>query len=119
MAEWDENWKDKVIARIQNRLKWDQWVDLVYLPSMNAFITDGIWECFNVKEIMIPAYMVVKDLELVGAILSTLLEDMSKSLERGVEYKILEGFELFGKRYLLNERPLYFELEEAEVEISL
>lgn len=112
MADSTENWNENVIARIQNRLNKDQCVNLVYLPSMGVFITEGIFQVFGIKEIVIPSYLVIKDLELIGSILSTILEDMARCAERGQNYKMIERFELFGKNYVIDEKPLYFELSE-------
>lgn len=106
--------QDKVIAKIENRLNKNQFVNLVYLPSMNSFITDGIYEMFGYKEILVPAYMVIKDIELVGAIISTLLEDMTVCFEKGLAYKGVGKFELFGSRYTLDERDLFYELTEEK-----
>lgn len=116
MSNSNYEYEDKIIAKIENRLNKDQFVNLVYLPSLNAFITDGIYEMFGHKEILVPAYMVVKDIELVGAIISIVLEEMTVCSEKGTEYRAVEKFELFGSKYVLIENPLFYELTEEKEE---
>jgi hypothetical protein len=108
------------IAEIKNRHREDEIVHILYVPSFNAFITEGIHDIFGLKEILIPAYMVVKDLELIGSIISIILEDMSVAREQNDSFKFTKKFELMGKCYVMEEKELYVELlEEKEDPFNL
>ncbi len=106
---WEET---PIIASINNGEDPEEVVHILYVPSKNAFLTSGISRLFGKKEIMVPAYMVVKDLELIGAIISVILEDLTQARERNLAFNYGSGFELFGRKYILTERSDCMELGE-------
>jgi len=112
----DQSGKDDeiIIATIRNSRNEGEKVNIVYLPSFNSFITDGIHAIFGQKEILIPAYMVLKELDLVGEIVSTILEDMSLSQEHGEDFRFTDHFELMGKKYKIEEKELWVDLVEQK-----
>jgi hypothetical protein len=118
MTDQREKEARMVIATIRNQKNSNEAVDIVYLPSFNSFITEGIYAIFGQKEILIPVYMVLKDLDLVGAIVSTILEDMSLSRENGENFRFVEHFELMGKNYKIEEKELWVELMEQREDFA-
>ncbi len=101
-----------VIATIQNREDPSQNIAIVYVAEKNAFVTSGIEHTFGIKEILIPAYMIVKDLRLMGAILSVILEKISHACETESSFYYVPQFEVLGQWYSLTESGEYMMLEE-------
>jgi hypothetical protein len=60
MTDSNETKKDdQVIGTIANKRNPDQVVEIMYLRNENAFCTSGIRSLLNMKEILIPVYMVL------------------------------------------------------------
>ncbi|RLB16645.1 MAG: hypothetical protein DRG63_04995 [Deltaproteobacteria bacterium] len=104
----------RVIAIIQNRENPTQEVAILYVAEENGFVTSGITRHFGVREIFIPAYMVVKDLDLTGTIVAAILEDISQAHEAESAFEYRPFFEVMGKGYLLRKSGGYMMLEEAQ-----
>lgn len=102
-----------VIATIENTKDKGQTVDIVYLREMNAFVTSGIWNHFAEKEMLIPAHLVIDDIELMGTIVSAILEELSKSRDRESTFKYPEVFEVLGETYTMTEDKGYMRLDKA------
>ncbi len=101
-----------VIAVIENRQNPSQNIEVVYLAERNAFVTSGIENNFGIREILIPAYMVIKDIRLIGAILSVILEKISLACETESIFHYVPEFEVLGQSYSLKELEGYMILEE-------
>jgi hypothetical protein len=91
------------VASIENKRNPSQVVYLLYLRGENAFVTFGIEEHFAEKEIMIPAYLLVKDFELVGSIISAILERLSEAKDMGGVFVYEPRFTVLGTTYSLTE----------------
>lgn len=104
---------NNVIARIQNKDNPDQEINILYFKEKNAFVTSGIQSQLGVKEIMIPTYLVARDLQLIGAILSAILEKISQAYEKDTTFDYPATFEVLGKIYCLTDQAEYVELGEA------
>jgi hypothetical protein len=108
----ESNAPDRIIATITNTANPSQVISVKYLRSESAFCTSGIRTCFGIKEILIPVYMVAKDLQLIGSIISAILERISQAGETGAAFVYAERFEVLGKRYTLSEEGEYMKLED-------
>jgi len=102
---------DQVIGTIANKRKPDQVVEIVYLRTENAFRTSGIRRLLNMKEILIPVYMVANDFQLVGAIISEILERISVARETGIPFEYARRFEVLDRVYTLSESGDFMKLE--------
>ncbi len=89
------------VASIENSSDPSQVVYLVYVREENAFATFGIQEYFAEAELMIPAYLVVKDFQLVGSIISAILERLSDAKERGGVFVYEPQFRVLDVTYKL------------------
>lgn len=103
---------DQIIATITNTANPSQVISIKYLKAESAFCTSGIRTCLGIKEILIPVYMVAKDLQLVGSIISAILERISQATETGIDFTYAERFEVLGKHYTLSEEGIYMKLED-------
>ena len=72
---------ETVIASIQNQTDPSQCIDIRYLQNDHVFVTHGIEAQFAEKEISIPGHLVVMDFQLMGAIVSEILEKLSLARE--------------------------------------
>lgn len=104
---------EKIIARITNKDDPNQIIAIKYLQEDNAFVTSGIASNLGVKEIMIPAYLVSLDLELMGTIISAILEKISQAHETETTFDFVSTFEVLGKTYSLTEQGDVMKLEEG------
>jgi hypothetical protein len=102
-----------VIATIENSRNPEQSVDVVYVREDNAFVTSGIKACFAEKELLIPAHMVLSDFNLMGAIISAILEKLSKACESESSFHYEPSFEVLDRSYTLKEQGEYMRLEEV------
>ena len=102
-----------IIATIKNQDNPAQAVDILYVASENGFATSGIIEHFGVREIFIPAYMVIKDLELIGTIVAVILEEISQAHESEGVFQYSPHLEVMGKDYTMKRSGEYMILEEA------
>jgi hypothetical protein len=103
-----------VIARIENQKDPSQVVAIRYLREENAFVTSGIQSHFAYEEIMLPAHLVVMDMQLIGTIVSAILEKLSQSCERDESFHYASQFEVLGKHYTLTPRGPYMRLNLCE-----
>jgi hypothetical protein len=110
MAERKET--DQIIATISNKNNPSQIISIKYLKPENAFCTSGIQDYLGVKEILIPVYMVAKDLQLIGTILSAIMERISEANDTGTPFVYAQRFEVLGKHYTLTEVGEYMKLED-------
>ena len=101
---------EEIIATIENKDNPSQSVAIKYLPDESSFITSGIQVHFGEKEIMIPAHLVVIDLQLMGAIVSTILEKLSQAQEKETTFAYSPGFEVLDKKYTMTEYGEYMKL---------
>lgn len=106
-----ENRSGNVIATIENRENPEQNIDLVYLPEENGFATSGIRRNFDLPEILIPTHMVAKDLNLMGAIVSTILEKISKACEEDAAFAYSSKFHVLDQEYTLTPHGDFVKLE--------
>ena len=104
----------RVIATIRNQQNPDQAIDLVYLPEENGFATSGIQTHFDLPEILIPAHMVAQDLQLIGAIVSAVLERISQAAEKDGTFEYASRFEVMGREYTFTPQGAYMKLETRE-----
>ncbi len=102
-----------VIASIRNSHNSSQVIEITYLQEENGFATSGIRRHFDEREILIPAYLVVKDIRLMGAIVSAILERLSQAQEAGIPFTFTSHFEVLGQNYEMRSRGEYLVLEVA------
>ena len=69
-----------IIATIGNKEDPTQNIDIRYLSDENAFVTSGIKLHFDEREILIPSQLVIVDFQLIGVIVSAILEKLSQAL---------------------------------------
>ena len=105
------NRDDQVIGTLTNRWSPGEGIKIIYLRSENAFCTSGIRSFLNMKEILIPVYLVANDFELVGAIISAILERMSVAKETEVPFEYARRFEVMDRAYTLTESGDFMKLE--------
>jgi hypothetical protein len=108
----EHNDTDQIIATIANRKNPSQVISIKYIRSKSAFCTSGIRPFFGVKEILIPVYMVAKDLQLIGTIVSAILERISQAGDTGATFVYENRFEVLGRQYTFTEEGEYMKLEE-------
>lgn len=106
----------EIIATITNQRNPAQVVDIVYVRAENAFATSGISRCFAEREILIPAHLVVKDLELMGAIVSAILERLSRACENEAVFQYERRFEVLETEYSLAPYGAYMRLDVLQSE---
>ena len=102
---------DGVIGTIQNSRNPDQTIAIKYLKEENAFVTSGIEAQLGVKDILIPAHLVAVDFQLVGAIISTILEKISQAYEKDSTFDYVSKFEVLDRAYSLTEHGEYMKLD--------
>ncbi len=114
MTKPEESMDDeKIIARITNKDDPDQVIAIQYQREKNAFVTSGIVANLGVKEFLIPVHLVALDLELIGTIISAILEKISKAHETETTFDVVSTFEVLGKTYTFTEEGNYMKIEEA------
>jgi len=104
----------QVIASIENQQNPNQKIDLVYLPDENGFSTAGIRAHFDLPEILIPAHLVAQDMHLMGAIVSTILERVSRACEQDDAFEYASRFEVMGREFSMAPRGDRVVLEAAD-----
>jgi len=114
ISETNLNDTDGIIATIENRDKPEQAVAIKYLRDQNAFVTSGIRTYFDEKEILIPAHLVAVDFQLIGTIVSAILEKLSQAHEMETTFDYAPKFEVLDKVYALTECGEYMELSVPE-----
>jgi hypothetical protein len=109
----DENGLDlehAVVGTIQNRNNPQQIIAIKYLRPENAFVTSGIRAFFGIREVLIPVFMAVSDFQLMGAIVSAILERISIADDAGLEFSYAQGFSVLDRNYTLKARGESVEL---------
>ncbi|MCD6306067.1 MAG: hypothetical protein J7M32_07240 [Deltaproteobacteria bacterium] len=91
--------KSTTIATIENHMEPSQTIAIQYLREENAFVTSGIRIHFDEREILIPAYLVIMDLNLMGAIVSTILEKISQAHDMDTAFFYARRFDVLDKTY--------------------
>lgn len=99
------------IATFKNHRSTEQEIDVLYLRERNAFVTFGIKRFFGEKEILIPAYLVVSDFQLIGAIISTILEKLSVLCNGDGQFNYASRLEAMGQEFSLIEEDDYMILD--------
>ena len=102
---------DEIIGTIANSKNPSQVISIKYVRSKSAFCTSGILSHLGSKEILIPVYLVAKDFQLVGTIISAILERISQADETGATFVYEKRFEVLGRQYTLTEEGDYMRLE--------
>lgn len=110
MTMAEEPAQGPVIARIENRRDRNQVIELHYARALNGFITSGIRVYFGHKEILIPAHLVIRDLHLMGAIVSAILERISQAEESEISFSYARRFKVLEQEYELSEQQEYMRL---------
>ena len=100
----------QVIATIQNQSNPDQSIDLVYLPGESGFATSGIRTHFDLPEILIPAHLVTRDIQLIGAIVSAILERISQAGEKDGSFEYASRFTVLDREYTFTPHGPYMKL---------
>jgi hypothetical protein len=113
-GDTDSSTKPQVIASISNSTNPDQSVDLVYLPGENGFATSGISANFDLPEILIPVHLVARDLQLIGSIVSAILERISRACEKDAVFEYASRFRVMGREYTFTPQGRYMRMD-AEV----
>jgi hypothetical protein len=104
---------ETIIASIENQVDPSQRIDIKYIQGDNAFITHGIYKHFAEKEIAIPGHLVVMDFQLIGAIVSEILEKLSKAREGETTFQYAPQLQVLDKVYTLADEGEYMMLREA------
>ena len=105
---------DGIIATIENEDNPSQVIALKYLPGENAFVTSGIRTHFVEKEILIPAHLIVIDFQLMGAIVTAILEQLSQAQDMETTFQYAHSFEVLDKKYAMTEYGEYMKLVEKD-----
>ena len=104
---------DTIVASIENQADPSQRVDIKYVQGDNVFVTQGIQVQFAEKEISIPGHLVVMDFQLMGAIVSEILEKLSKAREGETTFEYASRLQVLDKVYSLEDEGEYMVLNEA------
>lgn len=101
----------EIFATIENRHRPDQSVSVCFLKEGNVFVTSGIGAHFGKREIMIPAWLMVKDHGLMGAILASILERLSLAHESNVPFVYATEFTVMDQVFTLTEADGWMRLD--------
>jgi len=102
-----------IVATIENDKDPAQSVRIHYLREESAFVTMGIREHFDEKEILIPAQLMVIDFQLIGTIVSAILEKLSQAHDRDSTFEYAPQFDVLGRIYTLAPYGDYMRLSQA------
>jgi hypothetical protein len=102
-----------VVATIENQENPSQVVQIRYLREENAFATVGIREYFDQREILMPAHLVSANLQLIGTIVSAILERISIAHEKQVPFQYAQHFTVLERAYTLKQYGEFVKLEES------
>ena len=103
-----------IIATIGNKEDPTQNIDIRYLSDENAFVTSGIKVHFGEKEILISSQLVLVDFQLIGAIVSAILEKLSQARDMESTFDYVPQFNVLDKTYSLEEWGEYMKLSVVE-----
>jgi hypothetical protein len=101
-----------MVATIENDKDPTQSISIHYLREENAFVTSGIKAHFDEKEILIPAHLMVIDLQLIGTVVSAILEKLSQAHDRDGTFEYVPQFDVIGRTYTLVAYGDYMRLSE-------
>jgi hypothetical protein len=99
-----------IIATIENKDNPSQIIAIKYLPDEQAFVTSGIRTNFDEKEILMPAYLVVVDFQLMGTIVSAILEKISEAQELETTFEYAPNLDVMDRSYTLKDYGEYIKL---------
>ena len=103
-----------IIATIGNKEDPTQNIDIRYLRDENAFVTSGIKLHFGEREILIPSQLVIVDFQLIGAIVSAILEKLSQTRDMDSTFDYAPQFNVLDKTYSLEDWGEYMKLSVVE-----
>jgi len=104
---------DTIVASIENQADPSQRIDINYVQEDNAFVTQGIQTHFAEKEISIPAHLVVTDFQLMGVIVSEILEKLSQARDGETTFEYASRLQVLDKVYSLEDGGEYMMLKEV------
>ena len=104
---------DTIVASIENQADPSQRIDINYVQEDNAFVTQGIQTHFAEKEISIPAHLVVTDFQLMGVIVSEILEKLSQARDGETTFEYASRLQVLDKVYSLEDGGEYMVLKEV------
>ena len=107
---------DTIVASIENQADPSQRIDINYVQEDNAFVTQGIQTHFAEKEISIPAHLVVTDFQLMGVIVSEILEKLSQARDGETTFEYASRLQVLDKVYSLEDGGEYMMLKEVSPE---
>ncbi|MBW2043724.1 MAG: hypothetical protein JRI96_02390 [Deltaproteobacteria bacterium] len=107
----DSQGSEGIIGTISNKNNPAQTIAIKYLRQENAFVTSGIKKYLGTKEILVPVYLVASDFELIGTIISAILEKISVAREAEATFRYAQRFEVLGKLYTLSNYAEYVKLD--------
>ena len=107
---------DTIVASIENQADPSQRIDINYVQEDNAFVTQGIQTHFAEKEISMPAHLVVTDFQLMGVIVSEILEKLSQARDGETTFEYASRLQVLDKVYSLEDGGEYMMLKEASPE---
>ena len=103
-----------IIATIGNKEDPTQNIDIRYLSDESAFVTSGIKLHFGEREILIPSQLVLVDFQLIGAIVSAILEKLSQARDMESTFDYVPQFNVLDKTYSLEKSGEYMKLSVVE-----
>jgi len=107
---------DSIVASIENQTDSTQRIDIRYVRGDNVFVTQGIQAQFAEKEISIPGHLVVMDFQLMGAIISEILEKLSLARDGETTFEYANRLQVLDKVYSLKDEGEYMMLSVVEPE---
>ncbi len=107
---------DTIIASIENQADSRQRIDIRYVRGDNVFVTRGIQAQFAEKEISIPGHLVVMDFQLIGVIISEILEKLSRAKDGETTFEYASLLHVLDKVYRLEDGGEYMVLSAVESE---
>jgi len=111
---------NNIIATIGNKEDPTQNIDIRYLRDENAFVTSGTKLHFVEREILIPSQLVLVDFQLIGAIVSAILEKLSQAHDMDITFDMDSTFDyalqfnVLNKTYSLESWGEYMKLSVVE-----
>ena len=106
--------RDDIVATIENRERPGENVVIRYLRAENAFVTSGIDTFFGEKELLIPVHLLALNIQLMGTIVSAILERISLAREAEESFAYAPAFVALGRTYTLQPYGEYVKLEMEE-----
>ena len=104
---------ETIVGTIENQSDPSQRIDILYVQEDNVFVTQGIQTHFAEKEISIPSHLVVIDFQLMGIIVSEILEKLSQARDGETTFEYAPQLQVLDKRYSLEDEGEYMMLKEV------